>query len=106
MVEKIVSEQSAAAATSATRFERSLVMDSASAQRAMAVAFALGLGLIAFFALVITRISTRLNEARAAEFETMAQMASTDPLTGLRNHRAFHEELAQDLRGQVAVSRR
>ena len=28
----------------------------------------------------------------------MAQMASTDPLTGLRNHRAFHEDLGQELR--------
>jgi diguanylate cyclase (GGDEF)-like protein/putative nucleotidyltransferase with HDIG domain len=98
IVQKIVSSESAAAQESATRHEETLVADSGSAQRAMAVAFALGLGLIAFFALVITRISTRLTEARAAEFETMAQMASTDPLTGLRNHRAFHEDLAQELR--------
>ena len=97
-VQKIVSSEAAAAQNRATRFEETLGRDSGSAGRAMAVAFALGLGLIAFFVLVITRISTRLTEARAAEFETMAQMASTDPLTGLHNHRAFHEQLAQELR--------
>jgi diguanylate cyclase (GGDEF)-like protein/putative nucleotidyltransferase with HDIG domain len=63
----------------------------------MLIAYALGLGLIAFFGVVIARISSRLHRARAAEFESLARMASTDPLTGLRNHRAFHEDLTREL---------
>jgi diguanylate cyclase (GGDEF)-like protein/putative nucleotidyltransferase with HDIG domain len=98
LVQSIVSGQAAAAQASATADEEALARDSTSAERAMAVGFGLGLGLIAFFGVVIARISSRLNKARAAEFETMAQMASTDPLTGLRNHRAFHEDLVQELR--------
>lgn len=39
----------------------------------------------------------RLNAARAEELERLAQMASSDPLTGLRNHRVFHEDLAREL---------
>ncbi len=97
-VQSIVTSEATAAQRSASADEAALARDSSSAGRAMAVAFALGLGLIAFFGMVIARISSRLNEARAAEFETMAQMASTDPLTRLRNHRAFHDDLAQELR--------
>ncbi len=97
-VQSIVTGEAAAAQRSASADEAALARDSSSAGRAMRVAFALGLGLIAFFGVVIARISSRLNEARAAEFETMAQMASTDPLTRLRNHRAFHEDLGQELR--------
>ncbi|MDA0137262.1 bifunctional diguanylate cyclase/phosphohydrolase [Solirubrobacter deserti] len=39
----------------------------------------------------------RLQAARAQELEQLAQMASSDPLTGLRNHRVFHEDLAREL---------
>ncbi len=39
----------------------------------------------------------RLNAARAEELERLAKMASSDPLTGLRNHRVFHEDLAREL---------
>jgi diguanylate cyclase (GGDEF)-like protein/putative nucleotidyltransferase with HDIG domain len=97
LVQRIVSGQAAAAQRSATADEAALARDSSSAKQAMAIAFTLGLGLIAFFGIVIARISRRLNAARAAEFETMAHMASTDPLTGLRNHRAFHEDLISEL---------
>jgi diguanylate cyclase (GGDEF)-like protein/putative nucleotidyltransferase with HDIG domain len=39
----------------------------------------------------------RAKAACAAEIERLEQMATTDPLTGLRNHRAFHEDLTRDL---------
>jgi diguanylate cyclase (GGDEF)-like protein/putative nucleotidyltransferase with HDIG domain len=97
-VQGIVTGEAAAAQQSAGADKAALASDSSSAKRAMALAFALGLGLIVFFGVVIARISSRLNRARAAEFETMAQMASTDPLTGLHNHRAFHEDLGRELR--------
>jgi diguanylate cyclase (GGDEF)-like protein len=97
VVNGLVTDQSAAAQARAVAAGTALADDSAWATRAMVVAFTLGLGLIAFFAVVIARISIRLSRSRAAEFETMAQMAITDPLTGLRNHRAFHEDLAGEL---------
>jgi len=39
----------------------------------------------------------RIDAARAEELERLAKMASSDPLTGLRNHRVFHEDLAREL---------
>jgi diguanylate cyclase (GGDEF)-like protein/putative nucleotidyltransferase with HDIG domain len=96
-VQEIVSNQAAAAQRHANSAAATLAKDSASAKRAMVIAYALGLGLIALFGVLIARISSRLHRARAAEFESMAQMASTDPLTGLRNHRAFHDDLAREL---------
>jgi diguanylate cyclase (GGDEF)-like protein len=39
----------------------------------------------------------RLEAARKAELAQLAEMAITDPLTGLRNHRAFTEDLAREL---------
>ena len=47
--------------------------------------------------LIILRFRRRLDAARAAELERLAEIAITDPLTGLRNHRAFHEDLAREL---------
>lgn len=96
-VDGLVSQQAEAAQARASAATTALAHDSASAQRAMEIAYALGLGLIAFFGILIARISGRLQRARAAEFASMAQMASTDPLTGLRNHRAFHEDLTREL---------
>ena len=43
------------------------------------------------------RYGRRLDAAVAAEVERLAEMAITDPLTGLRNHRAFHEDVAREL---------
>jgi diguanylate cyclase (GGDEF)-like protein/putative nucleotidyltransferase with HDIG domain len=98
LVQGIVSGEALAAQQSASAEETALTRDSNSATRAMVIAFALGLGLIAFFGVLVARITKRLDKVRVAEFETMAQMASTDPLTGLANHRAFHEDLARELR--------
>ena len=97
LVQGIVSGEAATAQRNATAPGAALATYSASAKQAMVIAFTLGLGLIVFFGVVVARISSRLNRARAAEFETMAHMASTDPLTGLRNHRAFHDDLAREL---------
>jgi diguanylate cyclase (GGDEF)-like protein len=61
-----------------------------SAASAIAVAFAAGLVLLACFAFIILRF-------RRQELARLAQIAVTDPLTGLRNHRAFQEDLAREL---------
>ena len=107
-VVRIVSGEAAAARARASVEEAAMVSDSSSAKQAMVVAFALALVVIALFGAVIARISIRLNRSRAAEFATMARMASTDALTGLGNHRAFHQLLGHELRcahpGSGAVS--
>jgi hypothetical protein len=103
LVQGIVSGEAAAAQRSATTEATALITHSASANRAMVIAFTLGLGLIAFFVVVAARISARLSRARTAEFESMAQMVSTDPLTGLRNHRAFHDDLAVSCNARAAA---
>jgi diguanylate cyclase (GGDEF)-like protein len=97
LVEGIVSRQAAAAQNHADAAATALAEDSASSKRAMMTAYAIGLGLIAFFGVLIARSSIRLSRARTAELESMAKMARTDPLTGLRNHRAFHDDLATEL---------
>jgi diguanylate cyclase (GGDEF)-like protein len=98
LVEDIVSRQAATAQRHADAAATALARDSASSKRAMLIAYGIGLGLIAFFGVIIARISIRLNRARTAELESMAKMARTDPLTGLRNHRAFHDDLASELK--------
>jgi diguanylate cyclase (GGDEF)-like protein len=71
--------------------------DETAATRAIASAFALALALLVGLGLVIVRISRGLDAARVAEVERLAEIAFTDPLTGLRNHRAFHEALGRRL---------
>ena len=61
-----------------------------SAAQAIAVAFAVGLVLLGCFAFIILRF-------RRQELARLSQIAVTDPLTGLRNHRAFQEDLAREL---------
>jgi diguanylate cyclase (GGDEF)-like protein/putative nucleotidyltransferase with HDIG domain len=61
------------------------------------LAFAAGLGLLAWFTRVLLRFRRRLEAARRAEVDRLSQIAMTDPLTGLRNHRAFQEDLAREL---------
>jgi diguanylate cyclase (GGDEF)-like protein/putative nucleotidyltransferase with HDIG domain len=39
----------------------------------------------------------RLDAARAVELAHLSEMASSDPLTGLRNHRVFQEDLSREL---------
>ena len=46
---------------------------------------------------MLRRDRRRLDAARAQELARLAEMASSDPLTGLRNHRAFQEDLGREL---------
>jgi diguanylate cyclase (GGDEF)-like protein len=55
--------------------------------------FVLGL-LVALATLVAIRFRRRLDEARRVEFERLHVAAFTDSLTGVLNHRAFHEDVA------------
>ena len=48
-------------------------------------------------AIMLRRDRRRLDAARTEELERLAEMASSDPLTGLRNHRTFQEDLGREL---------
>jgi diguanylate cyclase (GGDEF)-like protein/putative nucleotidyltransferase with HDIG domain len=61
------------------------------------IAFAVGLLVLGAFVAVLRAAGRRLEEARQTEMERLEHAALTDNLTGLRNHRAFHEDLAREL---------
>jgi diguanylate cyclase (GGDEF)-like protein len=90
VLEYMIHLQARAASAQALKHSASLREHEAHATRAITVAFGVGLVLLACFALVIVRI-------RRAEVARLAQIAISDPLTGLRNHRAFQEDLAREL---------
>ena len=78
--------------------------DESAATNAIAIAFGLGLFLLLVFALIIARFRRRLDAARLTEVRRLSELAVTDPLTRLRNHRAFQEDLAASVHrvGRIA----
>jgi diguanylate cyclase (GGDEF)-like protein len=96
----VVYRQAAAASASALSHSAALRDDEVRANRAIGIAVVLALLLVAFFGAIVVRYGRRLDAAVHAEVERLAEMTITDPLTGLRNHRAFHEDIAREL--QVA----
>jgi diguanylate cyclase (GGDEF)-like protein len=96
-MEKLVFANAGAASSRALAESAGLRDKEARTTKAIAIAFALGLGLLLAFGLTITRFRRRLDAAGRTEVERLSQIAITDPLTGLRNHRAFHEDLARGL---------
>jgi diguanylate cyclase (GGDEF)-like protein/putative nucleotidyltransferase with HDIG domain len=97
VLEDIVSRQADAAQQTALAHSAEVRAKGARATRAITVAFGAGLALLASFAAIILRFRRRLDAARAAELARLSEIAISDPLTGLRNHRAFHEDLAREL---------
>ena len=97
VLEDAVSRQARAAQASALADSATVRAKGVRAKRAIRVAFGVGLALLASFTLIILRFRRRLDAARAAELERLSEIAISDPLTGLRNHRAFHEDLAREL---------
>jgi diguanylate cyclase (GGDEF)-like protein len=77
-----------------------------STRTAIAVAFAIGLLLLGAFALILTALRRRVSAAQRAEIKRLGSAALTDSLTGLRNHRAFHEDLARHMHRQAGVGGR
>jgi diguanylate cyclase (GGDEF)-like protein len=76
-----------------------------SARGAISTAFGVGLLLLGVFSLILLGLGRRAAAAHRAEVRRLAGAALVDSLTGLRNHRAFHEDLARDLRRQARVQR-
>ena len=97
MLADLVYRQAAAASASALAHSAALRHDEVRANRTIAIGVAIALLLVAFFGAVVVRYGRRIDAAVAAEVERLAEMAITDPLTGLRNHRAFHEDVAREL---------
>jgi diguanylate cyclase (GGDEF)-like protein len=71
--------------------------DEAGAFRAGLIAVGLAIGLVIALLLVIGRYRRAGRRVRAAELQRLSELVLTDPLTELRNHRAFHEDLANEL---------
>lgn len=61
------------------------------------IAFTVGLILLAALAALLRSYAGRIDETRKVELERLARVALTDNLTGLRNHRAFQEDLVRQL---------
>jgi diguanylate cyclase (GGDEF)-like protein len=97
VLEDVIYRQAAAASASALSHSAALRGDEVRANRTIAIAVVLALLLVGFFGAIVVRYGRRIDAAVAAEVERLAEMAITDPLTGLRNHRAFHEDVAREL---------
>ncbi len=75
----------------------------AGAFRAGLIAVGLAVGLVISLLLVIRYYRRAGREARAAELRRLSELALTDPLTELRNHRAFQEDIANELQRTARV---
>jgi diguanylate cyclase (GGDEF)-like protein len=71
--------------------------DTRSATRAIGIAFALALVLLSLLALIARGFRRRALVVHSVEIARLRQAALTGSLTGLRNRRAFHEDLVRDL---------
>jgi diguanylate cyclase (GGDEF)-like protein len=104
----LVYRNAGAATSRALGDSAALRRDESAATRAIIIAFAIGLVLLGGFGLTLARVRRRLDGSRIAEVKRLAEIAITDPLTGLRNHRAFHEDLERSIqrvgRNNVPVS--
>jgi diguanylate cyclase (GGDEF)-like protein len=93
----VVYREAAAASAAALHQSAALRADESRAGRAISIAVALGILLLGLYAAIVVRYGRRLDAARAAEVERLAEIAISDPLTGLRNHRAFQEDIGREL---------
>jgi diguanylate cyclase (GGDEF)-like protein/putative nucleotidyltransferase with HDIG domain len=60
------------------------------------IAFVVGLVLLSGCGAILLAQRRRVSEAREREMALLRRDATTDPLTGLRNHRAFQEDLTRE----------
>ena len=61
------------------------------------ITFVVGLTLLTCFAVLLRLLTRRADEATHARLVALEKAALTDSLTGVRNHRAFHEDVAREL---------
>src|ERR1035437_6692463 len=105
VMEGIVDHSAAVASRRSLAQTALLRRNNATATRAITIAFAAGLALLLGLGLVIAYFRRRLDGALHTELQRLGEGAITDPLTGLRNHRAIHEDLTRSLHraGRIAV---
>ncbi|HEX4467806.1 MAG TPA: diguanylate cyclase, partial [Solirubrobacteraceae bacterium] len=96
-IEREVYGRAAAAQAVALTRSATLQRNEDRASRHALVILALTILLLAIFLTILVRSRGVEREMRLGEIERIKQLALIDALTGLRNHRAFHEELAQEL---------
>ena len=95
--ERSVYRSSARSSASALRASAALRDEEGAATRTIALAFAIGLALIIAFGGILIGLRRRLGRAHDREVVALSAIARSDALTGLGNHRAFHEDMAQSL---------
>jgi diguanylate cyclase (GGDEF)-like protein/putative nucleotidyltransferase with HDIG domain len=97
VLEATVDRRARVATASGLAYSTQLRHAQGEALTAVTFAFAAGFALLAWLTRLLLRFRRRLEGARRDEVERLAQIAMTDPLTELRNHRAFQEDLAREL---------
>lgn len=93
----IISHNAAAASRRSLAQTASLRRQGAADTRAIATVFGVGLALLLGLGLLIAYFRRRISSGLIAEVRRLSEVAITDPLTGLRNHRAFQEDLEVSL---------
>jgi diguanylate cyclase (GGDEF)-like protein/putative nucleotidyltransferase with HDIG domain len=96
-VERSVYASSARSSASALRASGALRDEEGAATGTIGLAFGIGLALIIAFGGILIGLRRRLGRAHEREVAALLAIARSDALTGLGNHRAFHEDLAQSL---------
>jgi diguanylate cyclase (GGDEF)-like protein len=104
-IQATVYARSGTSAQQALRESQRLRRRTVSARGAIAIAFGAGIVLLGAFALILLGLHRRVSANHQAEVERLASAALFDSLTGLRNHRAFHEDLARALQMQIRTGR-
>jgi diguanylate cyclase (GGDEF)-like protein len=67
-----------------------------SVEQITVTAFVIGLILLSACAAILLAQRRRVSQAQMREIELLRRVVTTDPLTGLRNHRAFQEDLTRE----------
>jgi diguanylate cyclase (GGDEF)-like protein len=96
-VEHSVYSSSARASAAALRASADLRREEGAATRTIVIAFTLGLALIIAFGGILISLRRRLGRAHQRAVAAISAIAMSDALTGLGNHRAFHEDITRSL---------
>ena len=97
VLQGLVSEGGTEQASEGLREIEALRSSQASVLRSMTIAVLLGLGGMVALWLVLRSLRRRIDDATEADLQRLQHAALTDSLTGIRNHRAFEEDLTQAL---------
>ncbi len=97
VIEQYVFTRANTASRHALKEDAQLVTAESSAFDAGLISIFLAVVLVGAMGLIVRRYRRTSRRMRAAELARLSVLVITDPLTGLRNHRAFHEDLQQEL---------